>query len=143
MKIYLYNLLVVTILSILALSCTSSVDQKKLQGAWRMDSLYDFYNGFSFMNRNPQPAEVHVYKGEHTMLRRGMGHERKYYYTIKSNQIIVSDSLGASGVGIHLVLKLDSTQLVLKKENRPFFPGKNQVKYEIRYFTRIPMDSLK
>ena len=124
------------------LSCKSTVDQKSLLGAWRMDSIYDFYNGFTYMTRNPQPAEVHVYKGANTMLRRGMGHEREYYYAIDGKHLIISDTLRAPGTK-HLVLKLDSTQLVLKKENRPLFPGENQVKYEIRFFTRIPMDALK
>jgi hypothetical protein len=142
MKIYSYNLLAITILSMVVLSCKSTVDQKTLHGAWRMDSLYDYYNGFSYMNRDPQPAEVHVYKGEHTMLRRGMGHEREYYYAIEGKHLIISDTLGAPE-GKHIVLRLDSTQLVLKKENRPIFSGENQVKYQIRFFTRIPMDALK
>jgi hypothetical protein len=94
------------------------------------------------MNRNPQPAEVHVYKGDHTMLRRGLGHEREYYYAIEGKNLVISDTLGAPEAN-HILLKLDSTQLVLKKENRPLFPGENQVKYQIRFFTKIPMDSLK
>ena len=123
-------------------SCNSGVDQKKLQGAWRIDSLYDFYNGFTYMNRNPQPAEVHVYQGEHTMLRRGMGHERPYYYSIDGNKLMMSDTLGAPA-SPHIVLRLDSSQLVLKKESAPIFPGEKQERYVIRYFTKIPLDSLK
>jgi hypothetical protein len=142
MKIDTYNWLVITVLSVVVLSCKSTVDKKALHGAWRMDSLYDYYNGFSFMNRNPQPAEVHVYKGDHTMLRRGLGHEREYYYAIEGKNLVISDTLGAPEAN-HILLKLDSTQLVLKKENRPLFPGENQVKYQIRFFTKIPMDSLK
>lgn len=142
MKIDTYNWLVITVLSLVVLSCKSTVDKKTLHGAWRMDSLYDYYNGFSYMNRNPQPAEVHVYKGDHTMLRRGMGHEREYYYAIEGKNLVISDTLGAPEAK-HILLKLDSTQLVLKKENRPLFPGENQVKYQIRFFTKIPMDSLK
>jgi len=141
-KRVIYNILRASALSLFVLSCKTGVDQKKLQGAWRFDSLYDYYNGFSYMNRNPQPAEVHVYKGANTMLRRGMGHEKTYYYQIEEKQIVISDSLGSSGAR-HLVLKLDSNQLVLKKENRPLFPGENQVKYEIRFFTRIPSYDLK
>jgi hypothetical protein len=79
MKIYTLSLLAIIILSMVIVSCKSTVDQKTLHGAWRMDSIYDYYNGFTYMNRNPQPAEVHVYKGEHTMLRRGMGHEREQF----------------------------------------------------------------
>ena len=142
MKIDTYNWLVITVLSLVVLSCKSTVDKKTLHGAWRMDSLYDYYNGFSYMNRNPQPAEVHVYKGDHTMLRRGMGHEREYYYAIEGKNLVISDTLGAPEAK-HILLKLDSTQLVLKKENLPLFPGENQVKYQIRFFTKIPMDSLK
>lgn len=142
MKIDTYNWLVITVLSLVVLSCKSTVDKKTLHGAWRMDSLYDYYNGFSYMNRNPQPAEVHVYKGDHTMLRRGMGHEREYYYAIEGKNLVISDTFGAPEAK-HILLKLDSTQLVLKKENLPLFPGENQVKYQIRFFTKIPMDSLK
>jgi hypothetical protein len=142
MKIYTYNLLAITILSMVVLSCKSTVDKKILHGAWRMDSLYDYYNGFSYMNRGPQPAEVHVYEGDHTMLRRGMGHVREYYYKVEGKNLVMSDTLGAPEAK-HMVLRLDSTQLVLKKENTPLFPGENQVKYQIRFFTRISMDALK
>ena len=123
-------------------SCKSSINDSTLHGAWRNDSLYDFYNGFSFMNRSPQPAEVHVYKEGHTMLRRGMGHEKKYYYEIKGNQIVISDSLGSPETG-HSIIKLDSNQLILKREKAPIFAGEKQVRYEIRFFTRVPLDSLK
>ena len=129
-------------LAFIAFSCNSGIDQKNLQGAWRIDSMYDFYNGFTYMNRNPQPPEVHVYKGEHTMLRRGMGHERPYYYSIDGNQLLISDTLGAPA-SPHLVLRLDSNQLVLKRESAPLFPGGKQERYIVRYFTRIPLDSLK
>lgn len=135
-------ILVFLFFTFISFSCNSGVDQKKLQGAWKIDSLYDFYNGFTYMNRNPQPAEVHVYKGEHTMLRRGMGHERPYYYSIEGNQLMISDTLGAPA-SPHIVLRLDSNQLVLKKESAPLFPGEKQVRYVIRYFTKIPLDSLK
>jgi len=129
-------------LAFISFSCNSGVDQKKLHGAWRIDSLYDFYNGFTYMNRNPQPAEVHVYKGEHTMLRRGMGHEKPYYYSIEDKQLMISDTVGAPA-SPYIILRLDSNQLVLKKESEPIFPGEKQERYVIRYFTRIPLDSLK
>ena len=43
----------------------------------------------------------------------------------------------------YIILRLDSNQLVLKKESEPIFPGEKQERYVIRYFTRIPLDSLK
>ena len=76
------------------------------------------------------------------MLRRGMGHERPYYYSIEGNQLMISDTLGAPA-SPHIVLRLDSNQLVLKKESAPLFPGEKQVRYVIRYFTKIPLDTLK
>ena len=139
---FIFQLIALFAFVFVCFSCKSSINEATLHGAWRNDSLFDFYNGFTFMDRSPQQAEVHVYKGEHTMLRRGMGHEKKYYYALKDNQILISDSVGKPGTS-HLILKLDSNQLILKREKKPIFGVEKQVRYEVRFFTRIPLDSLK
>ena len=104
--------------------------------------MYDYSNGFSYTNKTPYPAEVHVYNPDSTFLRKGMGHQSKYLYEVKKNQVLLKDPTGVPGAKL-MIIKIDSTQLALKKEKLAAFPGKNQEHFEIRFFTRIPLDSVK
>jgi hypothetical protein len=71
-----------------------------------------------------------------------MGHQSKYLYEVKKNQVLLKDTNGVPGAKL-TIIKIDSTQLALKKEKLALFPGKNQEHFEIRFFTRIPLDSVK
>jgi hypothetical protein len=70
------------------------------------------------------------------MLREGMGEKKQYYYDLNKNQLIIRDLPNASVGNEMEIIKLDSTQLVLKKNKRPLFETKNEVRYELRYFSR-------
>jgi hypothetical protein len=131
----------ISISLMLLFSCKSS-SEINVEGAWRLDSVYDYSNGFSFTNKSPYPAEVHVYNPDRTFLRKGMGHQSKYLYEVKENQVLLKDTIGEPRAKL-TIIKIDSTQLALKKEKLALFPGKNQEHFEIRFFTRIPLDSVK
>ena len=138
---YFLQYVLASISIILLFSCQSP-KEINLEGAWRLDSVYDFYNGFAFMNRKPSPSEVHVYRGDSTVLRRGMGFEKKYFYSLEKINLSIKNKLNSKG-SKHIVIKADSTGLILKNILPEIFPGKKQERYEIRFFTRIPMDALK
>jgi hypothetical protein len=115
-------------------SCQSDA-QTYLPGTWRIDSVYDYYNGFSYTNRNPTPREVYDYRKDSTVLRKGMGEQLLYRYSLKDSTLAII----ASGRQIDqfVIIHIDESLLVLKKDKRFLFPGNNQQRYEVRYFTKM------
>ena len=117
------------------LSCHSPNDAQII-GDWRMDSIYDNYNGFNFTNTNPFPQEMHEYRKNNTMLRKGMGEQLEYGYSLADSLLILKEPVG-NQESEFIILQLDEGRMALKKNKKFLFPGKDQVRYEIRYFTRI------
>ena len=128
------RILVVTS-SILCASCNPPADVQII-GNWRMDSIYDNYNGFSFTNANPYPKEVYEYRKDNTVLRKGMGEQLEYRYRLTDSILTLVDLTGNQGSEF-IILHLDENRMTLKKDRKFLFPGKNQVRYEVRYFSRI------
>ena len=122
-------------------SCNPKADVQII-GNWRMDSIYDNYNGFSFMNTNPYPKEVYEYRENNTVLRKGMGEQLEYGYNVSDSTLTLKDPTGNQSSKF-IILYLDEKQMALKKNKKVLFPGKNQVRYEVRYFTRIDSAGLK
>lgn len=120
---------------IVSSSCNRTADVQII-GNWRMDSIYDNYNGFSFTNRNPYPQEVYEYRKNNTVLRKGMGEQLEYRYLLKDSILTLTDTSGHQGSEF-IILHIDENRMALKKNRKFLFPGKNQVRYEVRYFTRI------
>jgi hypothetical protein len=116
-------------------SCNPPADVQII-GNWRMDSIYDNYNGFSFTNTNPFPKEVYEYRKNNTVLRKGMGEQLEYRYLLTDSVLTLTDTTGNAGSEF-IILHLDKNRMALKKNRKFLFPGKNQVRYEVRYFTRI------
>ena len=129
------------ILCILCVSCNPSNDVQII-GNWRMDSIYDNYNGFSFTNTNPFPKEVYEYRKNNTVLRQGMGEQLEYKYWLADSILTLSDATGNQGSEF-IILHLDKNRMALKKNRKFLFPGKNQLRYEVRYFTRMDSAALK
>lgn len=134
------RILIVALCGVLA-SCNAPGDVQII-GSWRIDSVYDNYNGFSFTNTNPFPREVYEYRKNNTVLRKGMGEQLEYQYQIKDSILSVADAAGGSGIEF-VILHLGENKMALKKNRKVLFPGKNQVRYEVRYFTRIDSAALK
>lgn len=116
-------------------ACTTDY-APKLVGTWEIDSVFDYHNGFTFTNTNPSPRETHTYNLDGTMLREGMGEKKQYFYELSDKQLIIRDLPNASVGNEMEIINLDNTQLVLKKNKRPLFEGKKEVRYELRYFSR-------
>ena len=128
------KILVLTLCVVLA-SCNVPADVHII-GSWRIDSVYDNYNGFSFTNTNPYPKEVYEYRKNNTVLRKGMGEQLEYQYQLMDSILFLADGPGSPG-NEFIILHLDKNKMALKKNKKLLFPGKNQVRYEVRYFTRI------
>ena len=127
--------ILVVALWLACVSCNQSADVQII-GNWRMDSIYDNYNGFSFTNTNPFPKEVYEYKKNNTVLRKGMGEQLEYRYHLSDSILTLTDTACNAGSEF-IILHIDKNRMALKKNRKFLFPGKNQVRYEVRYFTRI------
>jgi hypothetical protein len=141
MKILFTFCLVSLASCLLFTSCNPSAEVKIL-GAWRIDSIYDNYNGFGFTNTNPSPQEVYEYRKDNTVLRKGMGEQLVYQYQLRDSILLLTDASRRPG-DEYIILHVDQNNLALKKNKKPLFPGKNQVRYEVRYFTKIDSAGLK
>ncbi len=131
----LFFLLLVVFASVF-ISCGNDLEPR-LIGTWQIDSVYDYYNGFTFTDKKPYPLEVHVYQPDKTMLRKGMGEVKTYYFELNNNTLTIRDlPLATTGNEMEIVTITDSS-LVLRKNKRPDFPGANQERYELRYFHRV------
>jgi hypothetical protein len=122
--------------ALLALGACDQPAEVKIVGSWQMDSIYDNYNGFGFTNKNPYPKEVYEYRKNNTVLRKGMGEQLEYRYACNDSILSISEATGGPS-GEFIILHIDQQRMALKKNKQPLFSGKNQVRYEIRYFTRI------
>lgn len=116
-------------------ACTTDMTAK-LTGAWEIDSVFDYHNGFTFTNKHPSPKEIHEYHADGTMLRKGMGEVKQYYYELNGKRLAIRDLPNASTANEMEIIKLDNDQLVLRKNKRPLFENKNEIRYELRYFSR-------
>ncbi|ULQ53277.1 hypothetical protein [Flavihumibacter fluvii] len=141
MKYFLYALLLMMTASPFFSACNASTETGII-GSWRIDSIYDNYNGFSFTNRDPSPREVYEYRPDNTVLRKGMGEEKLYFYKVKDTILTLSVNNTSPGDDF-TILHIDRQQLAIKKNKKPLFPGKNQTRYEVRYFSRIDSASSK
>lgn len=116
--------------------------EKQIQGTWKTDSILNFVNGFSHTNDSQDEHWSHFeYTKDGAVFERRKQEFRKYYYKLlKSDSLVYLDSAGSFLNG-YKILKLDNDQLVLKKIQKPYLPGKNQELYEIRFFSKINSDS--
>lgn len=104
--------------------------------SWQVDSIYDYYNGFGYMNRTPYPKEIFRYRKDSIATHEGMDRQLLFHYATTDTSIILRDMQG-NLVSDFKILELTEDKLVLKKTKSPIFPGKNQERYEIRYFSKL------
>lgn len=133
--------ILIVVMSILSVSC-DSLSNVKVTGNWRMDSIYDYYNGFTFTNTNPFPKEVYEYRENQSVLRKGMGEQLEYRYALTDSILTLTDPTG-NQESAFIIVYLDNNRMALKKNKKVLFPGKNQVRYEVRYFSRMDSAGLK
>jgi hypothetical protein len=117
-------------------NCESSgYRQQQLVGAWKTDSTFMFYNGFS-QSQYKEGADwaTHVYHSDGKVEEQKFGTSRKHRYALQADTLTWFD---ANGEQRFLVLELHPKRMVLKKIKPPLFPGQHQERYEIRYFSKL------
>lgn len=105
-----------------------------LQGTWKLDSVYNFYNGFNMTSPGQEPL---YHFQEDGRLRMTQGNEfRFFFYNVQDDSLTYSTA-DERRIDRLLILTLTNQQLVLKKEKAPLFKGDKQERYEIKYFSRV------
>ncbi|WP_082216937.1 hypothetical protein [Dyadobacter psychrophilus] len=111
--------------------------EKDIVGLWRTDSIANYVNGFSFTNNTKDAHWSYFdYRADGTLFQRRKGEYRKSRYKLVSaDSLVYTDSTGKVVNG-YKILDLNDQTMVLKKSQKPYFSGKNQELYEIRYFSK-------
>lgn len=118
-------------------SCNSRPQEQLLLGSWQVDSVYSYYNGFVYWQRDEGPDwATYVYHPNGQMDEVKYDNPRHYKYFL-SHDTIYWESLSQSGRGWYKVLALNPQKMVLKKEKAPMFGDHTEERYEIRYFSRL------
>jgi hypothetical protein len=115
----------------------SNKDLSDLHGTWKLDSMYNFYNGFGHTSFDVQDFPRHQYQdgGQLTMTK---DQEVRYFtYEIHPPDTLMHRRPDGKVIEKSIILSVNQTQLVLKKELSPVFKGKNQYRYEVKYFSRV------
>lgn len=130
------KLLAVIVLFASLAGCKSR--ERALEGVWRTDSISNFVNGFSFTNNTfDEHWSTFEYGANGVMTERKKEKFKSYRYQLPtSDSLVYTDSTGQRLSGFQIV-KLTNEQLILKKAQKPYLPGKNQELYEVRFFTKI------
>jgi hypothetical protein len=124
-------------LAIVLVACNDSDRRTLIQGSWKKDSVYTYYNGYGLTFRDMEESPIQHYQ-PNGRLRMTRDQESRYFlYSLPSGDSLIQQTLDQKNLGRFLILTLDDGHLALKKSSSPIFPGKNQEKYEIQYFSRI------
>ncbi|MHA4740963.1 hypothetical protein [Dyadobacter sp. MSC1_007] len=113
------------------------MQERQLEGEWRTDSIRNFVNGFSFTNSTfDEHWSTFEYTADGILIERKKDKSKKYRYSLPSaDSLVYADSSGLRLSGFEII-KLSDKQLVLKKAQKPYLPGKNQELFEIRFFSK-------
>lgn len=118
------------------LGACGSEPREILLGAWQVDSVYLYYNGFE--QRQTMPGAdwaLHQYRPDGTVREIKFDTYRSFRYQIVEDRLYWRSRDGRTG-GTYQILELQPWRLVLKREKPPLFPGRRQERYEVRYFSR-------
>jgi len=117
-------------------SCQQNPSAQKLVGTWQVDSVYSFYNGFSFWDRDDSGDWArYVYTDDGRMEEWKFDNLRHYQYEV-SNDTIYWQSTAEQGWGWFQIVALTDEQLVLRKEKPSMFGEQEEERFEVRYFSR-------
>jgi len=122
---------------VILLACCAPDKRELLQGSWKIDSVYSFYNGFGFTRTDTEEEPLQHYQPDGRLRMTREAEFRFFLYEMPTSDSLVHRSLDKKMLSKYQVVKLDHERMVLRKEMQPVFPGKGQVRYELKYFSRI------
>jgi len=124
-------------LIILLVRCVPADKSSVIQGTWKMDSLYTYYNGFGLTKYDFEEQPLRHYQANGKLMMTRGEESRLFSYKVQNNDSLIHFNLNEKILDQFLIISLDQDQLILKKNVLPVFPGNNQERYEVRYFSKV------
>jgi hypothetical protein len=121
---------------LLLASCQQHHDVADLQGSWKIDSVGTFYNGFTMTTAAAGDEPLQHYEPE-GKLRMTQGAEFRYFLYELRSDTLTQFTTEYQKLETFTVIGLDADHLVLQKEKKPLFAGKEQRRYETRYYSKV------
>lgn len=128
------------------LSCDRPRHKDLILGAWKVDSSYTFYNGFGYSKKGEgRDWAVLFFDQENTVKEIKFGTYRLHQFDFIGKDSLILHEPKQGETSRFKIKKLNDRNLTLLKHKPPIFPGDNQLRYEIRYYSRTetPADSLR
>jgi hypothetical protein len=118
--------------------CSNYGKQKQIIGTWETDSVYTFYNGFDMTLGKSDTWPVYSYGEDGIMLEimRGQEEKKSFIYEFAGNDSLVIHPTTGGDDKYYEIIRLKRNKMVLKQDQKPVFPGGNQLRYEIRFFSK-------
>jgi len=123
-------------LILVSFQCNQRNKKSALQGTWKIDSVYSFYNGFGYTKYDVEEQPLRHYLADRKLMMTRGEEKRFFIYALEGDSLIHRDA-DKKFLERFFVERLDGHNLVLRKELQPVFQGNNQRRYEIRYFSKV------
>lgn len=117
-------------------TCEFSKHKQIPLGVWRVDSVYTHYNGFSFMRKDvsDEPLTEYLPGGKLKMTK---GNESRFFrYDLRTDDSLFH-SLHGNVTEKFFIEKSDEDQLILRRSMNPLFGNKDQVRFEVRFMSKL------
>ena len=125
-----------SIAAVLLLAGCRHYNTADLQGSWKIDSIRTFYNGFTMATAAAGDEPLQHYEPE-GRLRMTQGTEFRYFLYELRDDTLTQFTTEHQKLETFTVVQLDAGHLVLRKEKKPLFQGKEQQRYETRYYSKV------
>lgn len=117
-------------------SCAPRDLHTEIEGTWKIDSVYTYYNGFSSMETTIIDLEQYTYLPDGQVNVSWMGSTRKMTYDLAARDTLKYFE-NEHEVSRYQIINLRDGHMILRKDKPPLFAGGAQDRYEIRYFSRV------
>ena len=118
--------------------CSKNSNRKQIIGTWEIDSVYTYYNRFDQSLGKSDDRPVYSY-GKNGIMHEIKGElgEKSFFYEFIGNDSLFIHPTSSGNEAYYEIIRLNRNIMVLKKNKKPVFPGGDQHRYEIRYFSKI------
>lgn len=141
-----YIVIIISGIFLFTLSCQQNAPEKLILGAWKVDSTYNFYNGFEYRQTDDgRDWAIYLYDNNGMVKEIKYGTYRPYEYHFNKDTLIWIPKYDEPTEILFQILALTKNRMVLKRSKDPVFAGNRQIRYEIRYFSRTdpPQDAIE
>lgn len=130
-------IIIVTGISATLLQCSGRDSMRSLEGTWRMDSVYSYYNGFAFTRKDILDEPLQRYEPDGSLIMSLKEESRTFYFSMPVSDSLIHLAADKSVIDKFAIITLDNDILALKKSLNPVFKGPQQERYEVRYFSKV------